>query len=158
MKRPHMNAKMVKLLAMLFSMLLPLLQVSPGFGETLFVVTNGDYLNGRARPDKNAPIEARFDNGDAVEALSIQNGWVEVIGGETGTVWCKAEYLSDSQSDSATYRNTSGGRVFVRSEPSGKKTGRIDAGKKVKVSRQIGNWGYIGSGWVDLSFFERLGD
>lgn len=158
MKRAHTNTKTFKLLVVLFSSFLTLLQISPGLGETLFVVTNGDCLNGRARPDKHAPVEARFDNGEAVEALSIQNGWVEVIGGETGTVWCKAEYLSDSQSDSATYRNTSGGRVFVRNEPSGKKTGRIDAGKKVTVSRQIGNWGYIGSGWVDLSFFERLGD
>lgn len=129
-----------------------------GGAETLFVITNGDHLNGRARPDKSSDVEARFSNGEEVEAVSIENGWVEVIGGETGTVWCKAEYLSSDNETSVIYRNVSGGRVFIRDEPSGKKTGSVKAKRKITVTRHIGGWGYMGSGWVDLSFFEKETD
>ena len=126
-----------------------------GVAETLYVRTNGDYLNGRSQPDKHASVEAHFDNGDQVEAVSTSGGWVEVVGGETGTVWCKAEYLSSSALEGALYRNTSGGRVFVRSEPCGAKTGRVEANKTVTVQNVVDGWGYIGTGWVDLSYFSK---
>ena len=126
-----------------------------GVAETLYVRTNGDCLNGRAQPDKHASVEARFDNGAQVESVSTSGDWVEVVGGETGTVWCKAEYLSSFASGCVLYRNTSGGRVFVRSEPCGAKTGRVGADKTVSVRNIVNGWGYIGTGWVDLSYFSK---
>lgn len=126
-----------------------------GVAETLYVRTNGDYLNGRSQPDKHAAVEARFDNGAQVESVSVSGGWVEVVGGETGTVWCKAEYLSSFPSGGVVYRNSSGGRVFIRSEPHGAKTGRVEGNKTVTVQNVVDGWGYIGTGWVDLSYFSK---
>lgn len=121
--------------------------------ETLYACTVRDDLNGRSRPSTSAPIEMRIPPGDAVEAVSYKDGWVEVVGGESGTVWCKAEYLSSTQ-DAVYFKNTSGGRVFLRNGIEGAKTGVVKANKVVLVTRQIFGWGYIGNGWVDLSYFE----
>lgn len=123
--------------------------------ETLYVVTRGDPLNGRARPECGARIEARFEPGEALEPLSYRNGWVEVVGGETGTVWCSQKYLS-SVPQAVKYRNASGGRVFVRDDIRGAKTGlAVPANTVVTVRRQMDGWGYIGSGWVNLEYFEE---
>lgn len=122
--------------------------------ETLYVCTNGGDLNGRAKPSIKSSVEMRIPDGEAVEAVSYNGGWVEVLGGETGTVWCKAEYLSSTQ-EATKYRNASGGRVFVRDGIKGAKTGSVvPANKVVNVTREIEGWGYIGTGWVDLKFFE----
>lgn len=131
--------------------------LSPIFScaETLYVCTDGDDLNGRERPDKHSPIMMKIPNGDTVEALSTKDGWVEVVGGESNTSWCKAEYLSSVQ-DAVSFRNTSGGRVFVRDGIEGAKTGVIRANKAITVTRQIFGWGYTGFGWVDLQFFTPL--
>lgn len=131
------------------------LLASTATAETLYVCTNGDDLNGRAAPSKNADIEMRIPNGEKVEAVSYSGGWVEVLGGETGTVWCKAEYLSSVQ-ESTEYRNSSGGRVFVRNGIEGAKTGLVvRANGIVTVTRQINGWGYIGKGWVNLKYFDQ---
>lgn len=97
----------------------------------------------------------KIPNGDTVEALSTKDGWVEVVGGESNTSWCKAEYLSSVQ-DAVSFRNTSGCRVFVRDGIEGAKTGVIRANKAITVTRQIFGWGYTDSGWVDLQFFTPL--
>lgn len=147
----------IDLCLLVFIILLAIFILSPSDSrsETLYVCTRGDDLNGRAAPDKSARIEARFSNGEALEAVSYRDGWVEVIGGESGTVWCSQEYLSSTQ-EARKYRNTSGGRVFVRGEIGGRKTGlEVRSGKAVTVHRQMDGWGYIGTGWVDLHFFEE---
>lgn len=139
----------------LFVVLVLLFMIQSASAEVLYVCTNGDPLNGRAEPSKNARVEARFDDGETVEALGYHNGWVQVIGGESGTVWCSLEYLSATL-ETARYRNTSGGRVFIRDDIEGRKTGlTVDANKVVTVRRQLNGWGYIGTGWVNLHFFEE---
>lgn len=143
----------MKRFLMLFTLIATLI-ANVAISETLYVCTNGDDLNGRAAPSKNADIEMRIPNGEKVEAVSYRGGWVEVLGGETGTVWCKAEYLSSAQ-EAAEYRNSSGGRVFVRDGIEGAKTGLVvRANDTVSVSREINGWGYIRSGWVNLKFFD----
>lgn len=147
----------IDLFLILFFILLALFIFSPSSScsETLYVCTRGDDLNGRAAPSKSARVEAHFPNGEALEAVSYHDGWVEVIGGETGTVWCSQKYLSSSQ-EARKYRNTSGGRVFVRDEINGRKTGlEVRSDKVVTIYRQIDGWGYIGTGWVDLTYFEE---
>ena len=124
------------------------------FCETLYVCIDSGELNGRAAPNRHAQVEMRLQNGETVESLSVSGGWVEILGGETGSVWCKAEYLSSTQ-ESRFYRNNSGGRVFVRDSIQGKKTGSVSANKVVSITRTINGWGFTGSGWVDLSFFKE---
>lgn len=122
--------------------------------ETLTVVITSGHLNARAEPEKGAEITMRLEAGDTVEAVSVKDGWIEVAGGETGTSWCKAEYLSSSSDSPHTYVNTSGGRVRVRDEIGGDHAGWVRSGASITVTRTVLGWGYIGSGWVDLSFFE----
>lgn len=143
----------MKRFLMLFTLIATLI-ANVAISETLYVCTNGDDLNGRAAPSKNADIEMRIPNGEKVEAVSYNVGWVEVLGGETGTVWCKAEYLSSTQ-EPTEYRNSSGGRVFIRDGIEGVKTGFVvRANDTVWVTREINGWGYIESGWVNLNNFK----
>lgn len=152
-RKPNLD---VEVFVFVIIILIALVVLLPSFAnaEILYVCTRGDDLNGRSAPDKSARIEARFANGEALEAVSYRDGWVEVIGGETGTVWCSEKYLSSSQ-EAVKYRNTSGGRVFIRDEIEGCKTGlEVRSDRVVTVQRQMNGWGYIGTGWVDLSFFD----
>lgn len=125
--------------------------------EILYSCTIRDDLNGRSRPSTSASIEMRIPPGEPVEAVSFKDGWVEVVGGEGGTSWCKAEYLSSTQ-DAVYFKNTSGGRVFLRDGIEGAKNGVVKANRVVLVTRQVFGWGYIGSGWVNLSYFTPVED
>lgn len=143
------------LFVLVFGIAVTFFVFSSAEAEILYVCTNGDMLNGRSAPNKHAPIEAHFTNGQAVEAISYCDGWIEVVGGETGTVWCHQDYLSASK-NASKYRNVSGGRVFVRDAIEGRKTGlEVVSNKVVTVHRQMDGWGYIGTGWVDLKFFKE---
>lgn len=132
-----------------------LLAVWAAAGETLYVCTERDDLNARYAPTTASTIEMRLPPGEEVEAISYKDGWVEIVGGESGTSWCKAEYLS-STLEPAFFTNISGGRVFLRESIEGKKNGSVRANKTILVTRQIFGWGYTGHGWVDLRFFEPV--
>ena len=63
--------------------------------EQLIVTAN--VLNGRSAPGKKNRVEAMFDKGDILQATgnwSKNHTWVEVKGGENGTVWCDIRYLN----------------------------------------------------------------
>lgn len=132
-----------------------LLAVWVAAGETLYVCTENDDLNARYAPSTSSNIEMLLPPGEEVEALSYRDGWVEIVGGESGTSWCKAEYLS-STLEPAYFVNISGGRVFLRDAIEGRKSGFVRANKTILVTRQIFGWGYTGHGWVDLSYFEEI--
>lgn len=134
-----------------------LLAVWAAAGETLYVCTERDDLNARYAPTTASTIEMRLPPGEEVEAISYKDGWVEIVGGESGTSWCKAEYLS-STLEPAFFTNISGGRVFLRESIEGKKNGSVRANKTILVTRQVFGWGFIGNGWVDLRFFEPVID
>ncbi len=124
------------------------------------VYVSASELNGRAEAGMEARVEASFFLGDELEALGFQNGWVEVIGGETGTVWCKAEHLTEYAVND-TYKNTSGGRVFIHRElGDDSKNARhaVENGRRVTITRVLFGYGYMGSGLVDLGYFEREDD
>lgn len=122
---------------------------------------NTRLLNGREYPSTKSSIEAWFEKGEAVEAIKLNDqGWVLVEGGETGVVWCKAEYLSESETI-RKWKNTSGGSVNLRKNPSAesKRVGRIKAGRIMRITAEVFGWGYIkDQGWVDLSYFEVVDD
>lgn len=123
---------------------------------TRTVYVTASELNGREEPVMGSSVEAHFYRGDELEALGYQCGWVEVVGGEPGTVWCKAEYLTEYDVD-AVYQNTSGGRVFIHRELGDDDTNVsrvVENGKSATVTRVLFGYGYIGKGWIDLNFME----
>ena len=136
------------LLALLF---LPLKSAA----ETLFCTAS--TLNGRAEPSKKARVEAQFSYGDEMEVVGYTDNWIEVVGGETGTVFVSAKYCASSL-EKVKYENISGGRVIIRESPEGKKKNDwIKANKKVTISAEVDGWGYIADrGWVDLSYFSEV--
>lgn len=128
--------------------------------ETQAVYVTASELNGREEPDMSASIEAHFYRGDELEAIGYKCGWVEVYGGETGTVWCKAEHLTECSVD-ADYVNTSGGRVFIHAElgdDSKSPSHAVESRKRVTFTRVLYGYGYMGKGWVEMRFFEQEGD
>lgn len=124
-------------------------------GETLYCTAS--TLNGRAEPSKKARVEAQFSYGDEMEVVGYTDNWIEVVGGETGTVFVSAKYCASSL-EKVKYQNTSGGRVIIRESPEGKKKNDwIKANKKVTISAEVDGWGYIADrGWIDLSYFNEV--
>ena len=112
-------------------------------------------LNGRSAPRKTASIEARFDYGDELIPTgewSEDHKWIEVYGGESGTVWIYITYISERTHYKVTNENN--GKVKVRKWPeTGKVIGYIRHGKTIEIEQKIFNWGKTKSGWVDLDYF-----
>lgn len=123
--------------------------------DILYVCVNeGSHLNGRARPSKHADITMKLYKGDAVEVIeAVDDGWLKIVGGETGISYIDSRYVSESL-ESFYATNISGGRVRVRDYIDGRTVAYIKAGGKVKVERTMLGWGYIGSGWIMLDYFE----
>ena len=113
-------------------------------------------LNGRATPSKKAKVEARFDKGDTVDAWgwSKSHHWIEVTGGETGTVWVFWEYVTE-RTDDSTWWNNSGSKVKIRKEPFGTVIGYLQKDGEIVVDRIILGWGHFSKGWIDLSYLEE---
>lgn len=139
----------------IFVLLFLTIIINNAMAESTTLVVTVDELNGRAEPTTKSSVEMRLYKDDEVTFVSYTDGWVEIIGGETGTVFCKAEYLSEKNANLGTYKNISGGRVHVRDSIEGKRINSIAANKNIEVSSIILNWGYIGNGWVDLQYFEQ---
>lgn len=125
--------------------------------ETLYCTAS--LLNGRAEPSKNARVEAQFEYGAELTVVGYNGEWVEVVGGETGTVFVSAKYVAASL-EATKYQNVSGGRVFIREEPDGEKTNQcVKANKTITICASSNGWGYIdGRGWVDLSYFSEVAE
>ena len=120
----------------------------------LYIMAN--QLNGRARPNKKSTIEARFDHDDEVFPTgkwSADRQWVEVFGGETGTVWCSVDYLTERDEVFTVYSLNKGG-IRIRSKPgAGKVTGTIRKEQRVEITQVVMGYGKCKKGWVDLSYF-----
>lgn len=116
-------------------------------------------LNGRANPTKIAQIESKFDSGDILEFTgnwSKDYQWVEVYGGETGTVWVHIDYVSEVTKP-YTVKNYDYKEVKIRSSPvKGKVKGYLKKGKTLEITQVIDNWGRCSKGWIDLSYLEEF--
>ena len=121
--------------------------------ETVKMYVTASHLNGRARPSKKSKIEALFDYGDVVDAWqwSPKHHWIEVSGGETGTVWVCWEYLTE-RLDESTWWNGSGKKVKIRKEPFGTVIGYLPRDGEVVVDRVIFGWGHCNKGWINLEY------
>ena len=80
--------------------------------------------------------------------------WVEVYGGETGTVWVAARYVTERM-DGFTVKNLNNGRIRIRAKlgGKGKLKGYVGHGKSIVIDRVVLGWGHCSRGWVDLEYF-----
>lgn len=83
---------------------------------------------------------------------SENHEWVEVEGGETGTVWVHINYVSERKHYTVT--NEKHKTVKVRKWPAvGKVTHYIKKGQTVDIEQCVLGWGKTKWGWVDLDYF-----
>ena len=133
---------------------IPIMAMSEEIDQTTDVYVTAKLLNGRARPSKKSTIEARFDKGDILQAIywSDNHHWVEVIGGETGTVWVWWEYINEQKEEYTTWWNNWGSKVKIRKEPFGTVIGYLKNGGEVDIDRIVLGWGHTSKGWIDLRY------
>ena len=103
-------------------------------------------------------MEAIYDFGDRLEPTgewSYDRQWVEVVGGESGTVWVNAKYVSEEWGV-FIYRNTENGRVKIRKKPvDGKVVGYLGRNRTVEIDRVVLGWGHCKRGWIDMGYLEK---
>lgn len=127
--------------------------------EQTYAYVMVELLNGRARPSKKSFQEAMFDYGDPLKETgewSADHKWIEVYGGETGTVWVSIKYVSERK-DVFTVRNEAYKRIKIRKTPvSGKITGYLKKGKELEIDSVVLGWGHCSKGWIDLSLVAEV--
>ena len=120
----------------------------------LYVTAN--TLNGRYHPNKRSPIEAEFYYADELKTtgrISKDREWIEVYGGESGTVWVCIKYVTERYAP-FTVTNENNGKVKIRSlHGGGKLKGYVQHGKSIEIDRVVLGWGHTKKGWVDLEYF-----
>ena len=120
------------------------------------VYVTANMLNGRAEPTKKATVEALFDKGDRLQTtgkISKDRKWLEVYGGETGTVWVYLEYVTERVAPFVV-TNANNGKIKIRSLPGeGRVRGYVKHGQGIVIDQVIMNWGHCRQGWVDLDYF-----
>lgn len=99
-------------------------------------------------------MEARFDYGDKLiptGEFSKDFKWVEVYGGESGTVWVYIPYVSERTHYKVT--NLNNGKIKIRKWPEvGKVTGYVKHGQTIEIEQKVLNYGKTKKGWVDLDY------
>ena len=119
----------------------------------LNMTVTASLVNGRAKDSKRSSVESRFDLGDSVRAIRMSKNhhWIEVIGGETGTVWIWWEYLTE-RTDEFRVWNSSGSTIKVRKEPFGTVIGYLKKEAEAIIDQVIFGWGRTERGWIDLNY------
>lgn len=132
-------------------------------GNEYTVNTAGDTLNIRDNPWVGADVIGRLWPGDTVTLISEDGGWSLVTASiEAGRGYVKSDYLTLAKADKplSTYRNASGGRVRVRTEPGGERVRWLEDEDIVDVSRWTDaggeRWGFVGDGYVLASCLEEV--
>lgn len=144
----------------LIVLLLLLATFSSGLAEDKVLLrVTATQLNGRARPSTKSKVEAFWDYWDYVEATgkwSNDKEWIEVKGGECGTVWCSAKYLTEI-SDPIKAKNTDYKSIKIRSRPeNGKVIGYLKKNKTVTITQVVLGWGKCRKGWIDMNLLTEI--
>ncbi len=142
--------------ALLFALpLLKLAMAEEAQPTPMYVTGVKSWLNGRAKPDTDSSVEARFTLGTEVEVYEVSGQWAKVAGGETGYVWCYMDYLSSEEPgeeppERLAYTVMSNGRVNVRDTPDldGDHVRWLEDGDTVQVQCWFDGWAYISDGYV----------
>lgn len=124
---------------------------------TMYIL--GNQVNGRDEPNRKGKISCLpFNEGDSVKAIfwSKNHKWVEIKGGENGTMYVFAEYLTE-RTDIYKVKNARSGKVRIRRTPiDGGVSGYVKRGQIVTIYQTIFGWGRTNKGWVDLSNFYEV--
>ena len=140
-------------------MCLPTNSLSEKEPPVAYLTVKAKLLNGRSAPRKKASKEAFFDFGDIVYATgewSDDHKWIEVEGGETGTVWISIRYVTE-KTGSFKAKNANYDKVKVRKWPEiGRVTHYIRRGQTVNITQVVLGWGRTRWGWVDLYYMEGV--
>ena len=121
--------------------------------ETTTVYVTANQLNGRVSPRKTSPVEVTFDKyfDTTCYGWSENHNWVEVQGGETGTVWVSYKYVTE-RLDDFTVCNDYGQKIKIREKPYGKVIGYLKPGKELIIEQVLLGWGRSSRGWIDLYY------
>lgn len=136
--------------------ILPILDYSSAHAEdneATSVYVTASMLNGRSDPRKSAYVAAKFDRGDKLDALnwSRNHNWVEVKGGETGTVWVWWEYVTERTDEYPVY-NDYGSRIKIRNKPHGRVVGYLKKNEELFIDKVLFGWGHSDKGWIELKY------
>jgi hypothetical protein len=121
--------------------------------ETVLYPNVNDFLSGRAEPDKDSFLECKFYPGDEmIPTGDAKDGYIEVIGGETGTVWVNEKYVISSKTGTVK----SNGRVNVRSEPDSNSSHVkwVYDGDTIEIYTESSGWIKTDGGWINGNFVE----
>ena len=125
-----------------------------GAEEHIFLKVTATQLNGRARPSKKAKVEAFWDYWDTVEATgewSYDREWIEIKGGEGGTVWCNIRYLTEIF-EPVKMKNADYPSIKIRKKPEkGGVVGYLKKNRTVEITQVVLGWGKCKKGWIDMS-------
>lgn len=117
-------------------------------------IVTANRLNGRSAPRKTASKEALWDQGDELIPTgewSESHKWIEVKGGETGTVWCDIRYVTE-RTDEFVVVNIDYNKVKLRKTPVvGTVIGYLKRDKELWIDQVVLGWGHSSRGWIDLS-------
>ena len=121
--------------------------------DTTEMFVTASLLNGRAKPNKNSSVEAKFDHGDEVTAFdwSPDHHWIEIKGGETGTVWVWWEYLTERTDEFLVWNNW-GTKIKIRSAPYGRVIGYLKRDGELWIDKVVLGWGHSNRGWIELKY------
>ena len=115
-----------------------------------------DMLNAREQPTRKAQVGGMYYYGDELKPtgrISRDREWVEIYGGEPGTLWVKACYVSERYA-AFTVINENNGKIKIRSRMGeGRVKGYVKRGKSIEIDRVVLGWGHCKKGWVDLEYF-----
>ena len=152
---------MKHVLAIILTIMIVISCISVGISEDIGdegskVIVTATLLHGRVNPSKKSRVETQFDKGDILEATgkwSDDHHWIEVVGGETGTVWVYADYVNENNSEYEYVINITGSKVKIRSRPfDGKVKAYLNRDKQIRVYRVILGWGKTKKGWIDMRY------
>lgn len=116
-------------------------------------------LNGRAWPRKTASIEAHYADGEWVDATgkwSDDHKWIEVVGGESGTVWCSMAYLTERPHSFKVLNEHKTGVKIRKTPVNGTVVGYLKPGKTLTITQVVLGWGKCKSGWIDLQYLVEV--
>jgi hypothetical protein len=141
---------MRKSLALIIAVVLLVIPLS-AHSKTLYVTA--DLLRFRLAPI-DGDVEYRFECGEPVDVLSIENGWAECeVSGDT--VYACADYLSDEEPwEEPVVVTTYNGSLNIRNSPSkgAKKVGEYKANTQIQLTGVSDEWGKTEKGWIMLEF------
>lgn len=130
-------------------------------GDPYVVTAATGTVNIRADPWLGAKVIGYLYPGDTVTVTDYRSGWLLAAAPiEAGQGWVSADYLTLAGTTTGTYRNDSGGRVRIRTEPGGDSAAWLPKGHTVEVRGWIAKdgtqWAETAKGYIDGAYLSAV--